>query len=70
VSERTWFEKKQSASLGEKMRIILSKLAIEQETLLKHSTSDQQDALFDIIGMDEDEDADVGRRHHDYLYGV
>jgi hypothetical protein len=52
------------------MQIILSQLAREQETPLRDSTSDQQDPLFDIIGMAEGEDADVGRRHDDYLYGA
>ena len=50
------------------MQIIHFQLAGEEETSLKDSTSDQQDALFDIIGMAEGEDADVGRRHDDYLY--
>jgi non-ribosomal peptide synthetase component E (peptide arylation enzyme) len=52
------------------MQIILSQLAREQETPVKDSTSGQQDSLFDIIGMAEGENTDVGRRHDDYLYGT
>jgi len=31
---------------------------------------EQQDTLWDIIGMAEGENTDVARRHDKYLYGV
>lgn len=52
------------------MQVILAQLAKEEGVSLQSATKNQQDPLFDIIGIAEGEESDVARRHDDYLYGV
>jgi hypothetical protein len=50
------------------MHIILAELAKEEGIPLQASRSKQQDSLFGIIGVAEGDEADVARRHDEYLY--
>ena len=52
------------------MQLILAQLAKEDGIPLQEATANQQDPLFDIIGIAEGEETDVARRHDDYLYGA
>jgi len=52
------------------MQVILTQLAKEGGVALQAAALNQQDPLFDIIGIAEGEDSDVARRHDDYLYGA
>ena len=57
----------------ELMRFILSKLSKEENTdsmPYVASVAQKKDALLDIVGMAEGEDADVARQHDKYLYGA
>jgi hypothetical protein len=44
--------------------------AEKQGILLQLQTSKKQDALWDIIGCAEGEEADIARHHDKYLYGA
>ena len=55
------------------MKFILAKLAKEEDMMsVRQDTSDSRnrDALWDIVGMAEGEDAEVARHHDKYLYGA
>lgn len=52
------------------MQVILAQLAKEDGVSLQSAATNQQDPLLDIIGIAEGEEADVARRHDDYLYGA
>ena len=52
------------------VQVILAQLAKEEGIPLQGAIANQQDPLFDIIGIAEGEDNDVARRHDDYLYGA
>ena len=52
------------------MQVILAQLAKEDGVSLQGAATNQQDPLFDIIGIVEGEETDVARRHDDYLYGA
>jgi hypothetical protein len=52
------------------MQVILTQLAKEDGIPLQAEPGNQQDPLFDIIGIAEGEDSDVARRHDAYLYGA
>lgn len=52
------------------MQVILAQLAKEDGVSLQSDVINQQDPLFDIIGIAEGEETDVARRHDDYLYGA
>jgi len=52
------------------MQVILAQLAKEDGIPLQTEPFNQQDPLFDIIGIAEGENSDVARRHDDYLYGA
>ncbi len=52
------------------MQVILTQLAKEDGIHLQAEPGNQQDPLFDIIGIAEGEDSDVARRHDAYLYGA
>ena len=52
------------------MQVILAQLAKEDGVSLQSAATNQQDPLFDIIGIAEGEETDVARRHDDYLYGA
>jgi len=57
----------------ELMRFILSKLSKEENTALASQdvpVAQKKDALLDIVGMAEGEDADIARQHDKYLYGA
>jgi len=52
------------------MQLLLSQIAKEEGIPLQHETFlRENDSLWDIVGMAEGEDADVSRRHDEYLYG-
>ncbi|XOF34313.1 MAG: hypothetical protein ACL93V_03185 [Candidatus Electrothrix sp. YB6] len=54
----------------ELMRFILSKLSKEEDTAsISHGApaAQKKDALLDIVGMAEGEDADIARQHNKYL---
>lgn len=51
------------------MQLLLSQIAKEEGIPLQHETFPREnDSLWDIVGMAEGEDADVARRHDEYLY--
>jgi len=52
------------------MQLTLAQLAKEDGIPLQETTANQQDPLFDIIGIAEAEETDVARQHDDYLYGA
>ncbi|MCP4681894.1 MAG: hypothetical protein GY864_06155 [Desulfobacterales bacterium] len=55
------------------MKFILSQLEKEEDMPpipLETQVSKKEDALWDIVGMAEGEDAGVARQHDKYLYGV
>jgi len=52
------------------MQVILTQLSKENGIPSQAEPVDQQDPLFDIIGIAEGEDSDVARRHDAYLYGT
>ncbi len=57
----------------ELMRFILSKLSKEENTTSASQdvpVVQKKDALLDIVGMAEGEEADVARQHDKYLYGA
>ena len=52
------------------MQFLLSQLARDEGVSLSVQTSGKDDALWDIVGMAEGEDAEVARHHDKYLYGA
>ncbi|MCI5139725.1 MAG: hypothetical protein D3922_15240 [Candidatus Electrothrix sp. AR1] len=57
----------------ELMRFILSKLSKEENTASASQdvpVAQKKDALWDIVGLAEGEDADIARQHDKYLYGA
>ena len=52
------------------MKLILAQLAKEEGIPLENQVSKKNDALWDIVGMAEGEDATIARHHDEYLYGV
>lgn len=51
----------------ELMKFILSKLAKDERL---PSAAKKKDALWDIVGMADGEDAEVARNHDKHLYGA
>ena len=49
------------------MRFILSKLSKDERL---PSAAKKKDALWDIVGMADGEDAEVARNHDKHLYGA
>jgi len=54
----------------ELMRFILSKLAKDERLPAEAKPAAAKDALWDIVGMAEGEDAEVARNHDKHLYGA
>jgi len=54
----------------ELLQLILGQLSQEEQVILATEITEQQDTLWDIIGMAEGENTDVAQRHDKYLYGV
>jgi hypothetical protein len=54
----------------ELLQLILGQLSQEKQVILATEITEQQDTLWDIIGMAEGENTDVAQRHDKYLYGV
>ena len=52
------------------IKFILTQLAKEEGIPLETQISKKEDALWDIVGMAEGEDAGVARHHDKYLYGA
>ncbi len=52
------------------MKFILAQLAKEEGIPLEIQVSKKDDALWDIVGMAEGEDAGIARHHDEYLCGV
>ena len=52
------------------IQFLLEQLANEEGIPLKTRIHRKKDSLWDIVGMAEGEDADVARRHDEYLYCV
>ncbi len=52
------------------MKFILAQLAKEEGIPLENQVLKKNDALWDIVGMAEGEDAAIARHHDGYLYGV
>jgi hypothetical protein len=57
----------------ELIKFILSKLAQEEaapSVSRRTESAEEKDALWEIVGMTEGEDAEVARHHDKYLYGA
>jgi antitoxin component of RelBE/YafQ-DinJ toxin-antitoxin module len=52
------------------IQFLLEQLANEEGFPLQTRIHGKKDSLWDIVGMAEGEDADVARRHDEYLYCV
>ena len=52
------------------MKLLLTQLAKEEGIPLENQVLKKNDALWDIVGMAEGEDAAIARHHDEYLYGV
>lgn len=52
------------------MQLLLSQLEQEEGINLQTTENKKQDALWDIVGMAEGEDADIAKQHDQYLYGA
>lgn len=52
------------------MQVILAQIVQEDGELQSKTTRHTLDPLFEIIGIADGEDADVARRHDQYLYGA
>ncbi len=52
------------------IKIILSQIVEEEDISLESHVTKKDDALWDIIGMAEGDDASVARHHDEHLYGI
>ena len=52
------------------MQFLLAQLAEEEGIPLQMQVPRKNDSLWDIVGIAEGEDAEVARRHDEYLYGA